>query len=266
MKKQYRGNQKQNENKSSHNFLYKQNKIIMKTPLRPYGILPQGNRMPILLNLVGQIEKKKILDYGGHNGNLIYFSNGLIDEKDYTVIDVNLDAIESGKINYPNATWIFNDVFNYVHNHNGKQLTFPILKKQDYIFSFSVFTHIDLYELVQTLKWMISLKPEKIMISFIDITNDYMLNWFYKKRLKDYGTCVDFRDLKNNLDINICYILNNDKIIINEHKHEPIDYDLFLTIYRSDFILEHFNDHDIRCKIEKSKYSNHNFIIWESNE
>ncbi len=217
------------------------------------------NRLPILEDMV-DITNKRIIDYGGHNGDLLFYSQGRIKEKDYTVIDVDSNALTEGKKEFPNANWIHNDIFNYVYNQTESELTFPTLKSDyDYIFSFSVFTHTDLNELVETLKWMISLEPKKIMLSFVDTTNKSMIEWFYERRIKEYGWCIDFR----NIIENICYVLDNDIILNNVTKPIVTNNDFFITFYRSDFLLQYLREHNIICRIEKPEHSSHDFIIWE---
>jgi len=83
------------------------------------------------------------LDFGGNRGNLLYF--GMKCASEYTCIDVDKGAIEAGKIEFPNSTWIHYDKYSWVYNHGGKKdAEFPTVSPQDYIYAYSVFSHTDL--------------------------------------------------------------------------------------------------------------------------
>lgn len=203
-----------------------------------------------------------VLDYGGNRGNLIYFSNGKIIEENYTVIDVDKDALEDGKKDYPKATWLISDNFNFMYNADGnKNSSFPNISGIDCIFSFSVFTHTDLHELEKTLKWMISLNPEKIMISFLSATSKSTKDLFYKKRIDTYGSCVDFR----NTSADCFYLIDNDIIIEDKVYLERKSCDYFLSFYSPSFLIDYFSKKGIECSFVDPINSHNFFLIWDKN-
>ncbi|MDF1695918.1 MAG: class I SAM-dependent methyltransferase [Saprospiraceae bacterium] len=87
---------------------------------------------------------KKVLDFGGNNGNILSDPNCNISEGNYHCIDVSKEAILIGQNKYPKATFKFYDCFNPSFNPIGiLDLPIPDLGvRYDYIFAYSIFTHI----------------------------------------------------------------------------------------------------------------------------
>ena len=69
---------------------------------------------------------KKILDYGGNRGNLLYFSQSKILQQNYTCIDVEEDAIALGKQEFPDATSIHYNKFSLMYNNGNLNEPFPV--------------------------------------------------------------------------------------------------------------------------------------------
>ena len=100
----------------------------------------------------GDYKNKKILDYGGNRGNLLYFSQGKIKEENYTCIDVEKDAIRQGKIEFSNANFIHYNRFSPMYNEGNIDEPFPILEEKfDICFAYSVFTHTDFFTFKTTI-------------------------------------------------------------------------------------------------------------------
>jgi 2-polyprenyl-3-methyl-5-hydroxy-6-metoxy-1,4-benzoquinol methylase len=147
---------------------------------------------------------KKILDFGGGFGNLIRSADGIIESKNYTVIDVDKEAIEKGRIDYPEATWIHADLYNPVYNPKGID-EIIVIEQYDLIFAYSVFTHTS-YE---DLKKYIDLFKDngQIAITFLSVNNKVAKKYFYQKRIDEFNTCDDFifdRDINYLVDNKIC--------------------------------------------------------------
>ena len=130
----------------------------------------QTNRFPLFKKTIGSLKNKKILDFGGNQGNLLYFSNGEIEQKNYFCIDVESDAIESGKNEFPNATFLHWNKFSPMYNHDGNiNEPLPLLnQKFDVAFSFSVITHTDLQEFKLYIEYL-KQYSNNVIVSFIDI-------------------------------------------------------------------------------------------------
>lgn len=204
--------------------------------------------------------KDKLLDFGGNRGNLLYFSNGVISEENYTSVDVSLPSIHAGSEEFPNATFVYYDRWNSMYNHVGRnELNFPdVDKKQDYIFSFSVFTHTDFKELVNTLKWFETFDYKMSAHSLLDIRCRKTVEWFYNKRCKDYGSCEDILSLVDDSDVKIVYLYDNHTVVINEETAPEINSDHFLTLYDIDWITKKLN-----VNVQRPTPDLHPFIIKE---
>ena len=225
----------------------------------------EPNIFPLFDNLVNSdITGKKILDFGGNRGNLIHFSNGIILEEDYTSLDIDKDALDAGKLEFPNATWIWYNRYNYMYNSTGSvNAKFPIFKNNfDYIWTFSVVTHTDLLEFVKILQWMKNFDNAKVMVSFLDKSSEKNLEFFYNKRVKKYGNCINICDYRNRDDIKYFYLINSDQVVVNTSTYPPISSNEFLTFYDIDFLKKYLVNNGIMCNIEKPKNSNFPFVVF----
>ena len=91
------------------------------------------------LSKILNLQNLSILDWGGSKGNLIRSSNGKILPTNYTSVDVDLEAITLGKKDYPEADWIYLDLYSPMYNPAGNE-DIQLPKKYDIIFSFSIFS------------------------------------------------------------------------------------------------------------------------------
>lgn len=200
---------------------------------------------------------EKVLDFGGNRGNLLYHSSGGITDHNYTSIDVSTTALELGKQDFPNATFIHNNKWNWMYNPKGVELPhyWPLQKKfpevdykQDYIFAYSVFTHTDLTEFVETLEWLNWFDFKKLAVSVLDINRDEIHKFFYDKRIEDYGQCVDLSEMKGK---NIAYLYNNETILYDKISAYKLDVQHFLSLYNIDFLVETLGEYGFNVTIER---------------
>lgn len=193
------------------------------------------NRFGLFEKFAGDYKNKKILDYGGNRGNLLYFSQGKIKEENYTSIDVEKDAIQQGKIEFNNANFIHYNRFSPMYNQGNINEPFPILENYyDICFAFSVFTHTDFYTFEETI-YELKKVASKLIISFVDNNNISMKNWVYNKRCLDFGDCIA---LDTNSDYS--YLLNNDILLKNKKIcNQTCKY--FFSFYNNTFLQQTFN-------------------------
>lgn len=207
------------------------------------SIHPRTNRFPTFIDLYpGLNEKTKVLDFGGNRGNLLYFSNYQITESNYTSVDVSYDSLLSGKKDYPNANWIYYNRKSFMYNNYGSQkIEFPNIDNYyDVCFAFSVFTHTDFWEKKRTINWL-KTKANTVLISFLDIEDIIIKNFFYEKRTKDYGKCIDFVNQFGK----ILYLIDNDLIYNNVEQLDYQECNHFLTFYNKNFLQSVFPDAEI---------------------
>jgi hypothetical protein len=115
---------------------------------------------------------KKVLDFGGNIGNFLRDPSSTVDAENYWCLDVDRDALERGKLAFPNAHWIFYDRYCFFFNPRGVQnLRLPELDQLfDYIVAYSVFTNttqVDMLELVAQLEARLARKGT-LAFTFID--------------------------------------------------------------------------------------------------
>ena len=223
------------------------------------------NRFPIFKELVGELSYNTVFDYGGGSGNLLYFSNGQILEKNYTCLDVSKDAIDSGKDEFPESTWIFHDKFNPMYSHTGVTDTvYPLLdKNQDIIWSYSVLSHMDAAEIIETTLWLNTFNYKKMFLSFLDVDGEEMKNYFYNKRVADYGSCLSEIKNANSKTSNCFYFFDNNKFEINKYECEKVKVKHFLAFYNKDWLLSELEKHGIHANFVKPNNGYVPFLVFE---
>jgi len=200
-----------------------------------------------------------VLDFGGNRGNLLYFSNGVIQPLHYTSVDVDTDALDVGKTEFPTATWIHYNKFNWMYNHAGvHNPQFPDITKIDYIWSYSVFTHTDYNDLLKTIEWFYTLGFKKCAISVLDINNTEVITYFRNKRIEDYGSCIDVEPCGNN---NIVYLGNNDQLFFNNTVLPTLNLQHLATFYNLTWLETQLKQQFKNVRIEYLTTSFSPFII-----
>ena len=96
---------------------------------------------------------RKILDFGGNVGTFLKSAGERLDHEDYWCVDINPAVVEQGRLTYPRAHFVhFNRYSSQYNPHGIRNLAIPDCggMKFDFILAFSVFTHVDVHEMVET--------------------------------------------------------------------------------------------------------------------
>jgi 2-polyprenyl-3-methyl-5-hydroxy-6-metoxy-1,4-benzoquinol methylase len=186
------------------------------------------------LSKILNLQNLSILDWGGSTGNLIRFSNGKILPTNYTSVDVDLEAITLGKKNYPEADWIYLDLYSPMYNPAGNE-DIQLPKKYDIIFSFSIFSHTSFEYFIETIDTLKTyLTPNgKIYVSMVSQENVLTLKHFKTKRVKKYGSCDDF------IDNDSYFYLVDNKV----EEEVPLRCEYLLTVYNENFLAKYGKIH-----------------------
>lgn len=197
------------------------------------------NRYPLFEEIFGNTINNTVLDFGGSSGNLLYFSNNNILQKNYTSVDTVLEAVLSGKKEFSNSKFYHYNRYNWMYNHDGSfEYKFPnVDKNQDYIWAYSVFSHTDLTEFTETIKWFLTFNFKKIALSFL--TFNEMLEWTYNKRVSEYGNCIDIKKYKNTKEQNIIYFFDNNKLVVDNKTLNIKNSKYLMTFYNSAYLVNH---------------------------
>lgn len=93
----------------------------------------------------------KVLDFGGNIGNFLLGAGDNVKHSDYWCIDLNTSVIDQGRRNFPLANFVHYDRYNSQFNPRGiRYHKIPDCGVSfDIILAFSVFTHIDRFEMVE---------------------------------------------------------------------------------------------------------------------
>jgi len=181
--------------------------------------------------------EQTILDFGSNYGNLL-LSNKIINDNQYTGIDVYQKAINIGKVLRPNANWIWYNRFNPVYNHTGDKALPNFDQKFDMIISYSVFTHTTADDMVEMIEHLFTyLKAGgSIYFTYCNIKNKPLVDWFRNRRGPTCDEVPDDKDFLYLTDAKITTGYPSDKCVhfvsfYNEewltrllHKFNPISY------------------------------------------
>lgn len=113
-------------------------------------------QFPYFDELLGRPEWKgrKILDFGGNIGTFLASAGDKVDHESYWCIDINPAVVEQGRRTYPRANFVhFNRYSTQYNPHGIRNQPIPNCGvKFDFILGFSVFTHVDLTEMLESVR------------------------------------------------------------------------------------------------------------------
>lgn len=123
---------------------------------------------------------RKILDFGGNVGTFLASAGDNVNHEDYWCIDLNPAVVEHGRKAYPRAHFVHFNRYSPQYNPYGKRNQ-PIPDcgvKFDIILAFSVFTHVDKKEMVESVSALRRmLAPEGVLaFTFFDPRFDRSLS------------------------------------------------------------------------------------------
>lgn len=97
---------------------------------------------------------RQILDFGGNVGTFLESAGDNVDHENYWCLDLNRAVVEQGRRTFPRAHFIHFDRYNPQYNPYGiRDLPIPNCGvKFDFILGFSVFTHVDLQEMISSVR------------------------------------------------------------------------------------------------------------------
>ena len=223
----------------------------------------EHSRNDIYNSIFGHAKNQRVLDFGGNSGNLLYFSGGMIKDDDYVCVDLDQEALEQGKKEYPNAHWVRSHMYHPCYNPYGELDTpFPELPFDsfDNIFSYSIFSHSDLNQLVDTIIWMQRFNPNIIAHSILLTTDTKIMNWFYSRRISEYGNCIDFGNDVIECDSTIS-IIDNSTIIKGEHRLPKTKCNHLITFYDKEYLLKTLKEYDINAEVYSPSNSFQSYLV-----
>lgn len=208
------------------------------------------NRSPYFYSIFDDIPNNSVLDFGGNRGNLLHFVPD-IDESKYTCIDVDIPSLKSGAKEFPKAKWVHYNKYNWAYHHKGNtNEPFPMfIPRHDYVYAYSVFSHTTLDEFYKTLKYLISRANKKVAVSFLAIDDQPVTNWFYEKRVTDYGSCDDWSNYAES-NYNSVYLLDNNIEVLDAEDYRRHDVDFFLALYNKEYLIKYLADRGINAIID----------------
>jgi SAM-dependent methyltransferase len=123
---------------------------------------------------------RKVQDFGGNVGTFLVGAGDNVDHEDYWCIDLNRAVVEQGRRTYPRAHFVHYDRYSSQYNPDGiRNLPIPDCGLEfDIILAFSVFTHVDLSEMLELVGQLRNmLTPDGVLaFTFCDARYDRSLS------------------------------------------------------------------------------------------
>lgn len=201
----------------------------------------ETNRFHIFEELNPDFIGDSLLDFGGNQGNLLYFSNGVIKEEKYTSVDVSKDSIDKGQYEFPNGNFVWWDRYNEMYNHEGSVgEILPKCGQHDYVWAYSVFSHMVYEDILEVLIWMKSIGAKRILVSYLcndhDENSNKVMEYFYQRRLDKYTKSVDFR---SNCD---------DYFYLTDNAYGVSSGETFIAVYKTNWLISKLKSNGIIAK------------------
>lgn len=178
---------------------------------------------------------KTVLDFGGNHGNLIRSSNNIIQEKNYTCVDISKQGLAEGKLMFPNASWIYYNRYHPVYNKDGNKEETPTIKTYDIIIANSVFNHFTDNEIKFFVNYLYKhLNPNgKFYFTWCNVDNEHCYETFRKIR------SPIFEEFEKPMTDSYTYICNNKQsnFILEETE-------FLLTFHKKDYLMNLFRNYN----------------------
>ena len=202
---------------------------------------------------------QKILDFGGNVGTFLQSAGDHVDHEDYWCLDVNRAVVEQGRRTYPRAHFIHFNRYSPQYNPGGiRDLPLPDCGvKFDFIFAFSVFTHVDLHEMIELVRSLRSLlMPGGILaFTFFEPNDD---RWWSDPALPQGTTPI--RDLGPRGDHEVLrrarwYVVVDGELYIKPGKalchqmREGKPFESFVSFFTADLMMSIFPGAEIHAPV-----------------
>jgi len=229
------------------------------------GLYPRSERYNFFNTMFDNVDwhNAVILDLGGNRGNLLedLQQQRIGKEENYYCLDVDHEALNFGKSNYPNANWVPHNAFNPMYNKQGVlSQKFPFEdNKFDVICCYSVYSHTihenfieDLEEIKRVLK-----PGGQVAITFVD---NESVRFFLDKRKADYPG----KFIINEIDVNTAlqekrneYIYFVDHDLLVDEIHNPHGINHLVTVYHTEWLEDQLNSSGLNVTIKQPPQGQH---------
>ena len=187
---------------------------------------------------------KRVLDFGGNQGNLLLDPSCTIRHEDYYSLDVISEAIEAGRKKFPDAHFIHYDRYNCSFNPEGERdLPVPDLGVAfDVMLAYSVFTHTTFAEMMSLVEQLQQrLAPGGILaFTFIDPHWRENLRWRLEKRNSAERVGIL---LAQSREAQWCSLVNGTELYVNSNGDWDVqtgECTTYNVYYTEDFLREQF--------------------------
>ena len=201
---------------------------------------------------------KDVLDFGGNIGNMLRDPNSTIDVERYWCLDVDKEAIATGRSTYPEAHWVWYNRYCFFFNPRGlPHAKLPeIAQKFDYIVAYSVFPNTlaaDMLDLVSQLSGLLK-KDGKLAFTFID---PHYRSWADRYEKDNLFWRLEKVRVEENADIDVvatarkartakwCVLVNGKDLYVETEDIKPYEPEQQVScymFYTVDYVKELFPD------------------------
>lgn len=230
----------------------------MTPPWDPHN----NNKYHLFRSVMGDPMGASVLDWGGNSGNLLRYSEGDIDEHNYTCVDVDQQAVQAGAEYHPHSRFVHWNKWSSSYNPTGHHnIRWPEIPAHDLVYSFSIFTHTSYEEFVQTVEWLQQHTLHRQAHSLLDIRQRDRVKWFYDKRVTQFGSCVDFVKYTHDENVHILEVYDNDTVLTNNTQSQRRNSEAYVVFYDMEWLLQNLQSRGWNVEISCPLPERQPFVI-----
>jgi len=211
-----------------------------------------------LSNIDSEWFNKEILDFGCNVGHLLTTSDGKINPKKNTGVDIHKKSLEIAKELHPNASWIHYNGYNSTFNPTGEvDKFFTVDVKPEIIIAYGVFTHCDFKEINKLITNLKTILADNGIIVF-SIWEDVHVSGYltFLKNCFNLNLYADplFTNIKFNKSM---YLINRESTVVDKEQTGYTDLKWLETFYNKQYILDSIPN----TKFLDGTYSHHSIFL-----
>ena len=204
---------------------------------------------------------RKVLDFGGNVGTFLASAAGKVDQEDYWCIDLNPAVIAQGRLVYPRAHFVHFNRYSPQYNPHGiRHLPVPDCGVQfDFILAFSVFTHVDVKEMVELVGSLRRMLAPDGVLAFTFFEPRYDRSWS-DPRLPRGSTILRYLGPRRNNEIvrrarwfvvvdNRLFVEPGDALCHQTRRGRPLE--SFCSYFTADFMISLFPGAVVRAPVHR---------------
>lgn len=206
-------------------------------------------------------KNKKVLDFGGNTGGLLFSPGCTIQPQNYFCMDVLKEALDRGRLRVPQAHWVHFNRYNCSFNPEGiADLPVPDIGIEfDIILAYSVFTHTTREEMNDIVSQLRTRLAQHGMLAFTFVDPHYNrangnnLRWRLERSQQMHPEIDVESMLEQSRNAQWCALVDGSKLYVNDNgvwSNEAETCMTYNVFYTAEFLQREFPGAQIRRPVQ----------------